>query len=347
MREVRFVTLIILFSGRLAGQPDSTGAEAWRVNKYYGSAGAVICHPGVFLKGETGLYFGNNWGVAFEGMQTYYKAKNLPKGYKTGFCLFGDCVPNDRMQVISLEVNREFNLPGKGASIVLGAAPSYVIYDETEFKPASSRGFGSFFEESSFDSFVVRQRVLGLSVHTKLLFRPIKHFAIGVGWFSSFNKARAAHGAEISIVGGALQYRREIPRSTAKSIKIADSLRTLKRHILDNDSIRTRKQRNAALSLMQFGSVSTPALRTIYDNIHNKGTTHLALGSMVAGLGVLTVAAGIKTVPENMDAGLAISGIGLTLSGILGTALFISSGRNLKKAKRIKLEIKRRGEKWE
>jgi hypothetical protein len=229
MRKIRFLAFLIFFSVKLMGQSDSTGTHAWRINKYYGNAGVVLSHPGTFIKGTTGLYFGNHWGLAFGGMQTYYKTKNLPRGYKAGFCLVGDCTPKDKVRILSLQPGREFNFRDDRISVVMSAGPSCIVYEETQFKAAGSRGFGSFFEGSNYDSFVNQQRVLGLSVHTQLLFQPFRHFAIGVGWSSNLNKARATHGVEISIIGGVLRYRRKIPKPTARSIEIVDSLRSLKK----------------------------------------------------------------------------------------------------------------------
>lgn len=204
MKIIGFTMPLIFGFFGLMAQTQSAEQHGWSISKYYGSAGVVFGYPGTFGKLTTGINFNNQWGLAFEGMQTYYKSKNLPPGYRTGFCLFGDCTPKDRVQIYTLQVNREFNLPWKYLSTVVGAGPSQVVYDQRFFKTSSSGSFGSFFEGSNHDDFLKLKRVPGLSLYAKLVVQPYKHFALGLGWFSNFNSAKTVGGVEVSVIAGKL-----------------------------------------------------------------------------------------------------------------------------------------------
>ncbi len=337
MKKTGLISVIVCLTVELMAQTDSSRVAAWRIDKYYGNAGVVNRDPGIFARIATGVYFGNRLGVSADGLLTYYKAKNIPSNYSAGFCLFG-CTPEDAIQSYSLQISKEFRLSGGGASLVLGAGPAYVIYDETRFKHVSSSSvFGG-----NYDTYSNLHRSLGLVLNPKLHIRPFKNIAFDLGWFSNFNHARAIHGVDISFVAGLLRYRTEIPKGIPRLAERGDSLRNIKRSILNNDSLRTRQQRRAALMQMQFQPVSTPQLRRDYYAFYDRGTSQLAFACLATGLGAFIVARGINAIPENLDRGLGISLIGFSVGSGLGTVLFVSSGRNLRKAKRIDREIIRR-----
>jgi hypothetical protein len=112
---------------------------------------------------------------------------------------------------------------------------------------------------------------------------------------------------------------------------------------LPTDTLKPKRISARELRQLPFRTMSDSALRINYVIARDKGTERLVIGGIVVGIALVGIASGVR----NIDV-LTGDGIGLILGsfwigGALSTIPFISAGRNIRKAKRIRNEWIRRG----
>lgn len=188
---------LLLVSSGLLGQDYKTKSTTWPVRKFYGGLGAVISAPGVFVQGSASIVFNKGLGLSLDGTVAAIKAQNLPSGYKSGLCLFGNCTPKDDVFIFSSRALKAFNSPDKLTAYILEAGPSVTIYNQTYFKASPPSWFGS-----NYDEYRLSKTGIGLATKVKVIFSPHKNIGIGLGIYSNVNRVKMINGLELNLVFG-------------------------------------------------------------------------------------------------------------------------------------------------
>jgi hypothetical protein len=143
----------------------------------------------------------NNWGIAADFQYYRIRAAELPSDYRTGLFLFGDGIPKDQVQAISLRLDREF--PSRTPFLRFGmeAGPSLVLYQRCHFTRDPNPDFLS----SNYITTNSHQASAGFSIRVKseVLFTWFLGMEFAV--VSTINPFESYAGIELGLVFGLLR----------------------------------------------------------------------------------------------------------------------------------------------
>jgi hypothetical protein len=112
---------------------------------------------------------------------------------------------------------------------------------------------------------------------------------------------------------------------------------------LPTDTIKPKRLSTKELRQLPFRTMSDSTLRINYVIAREKGIGGLVIGGIVVGIALVGVISGVRKIESFSGEGINLIFASIGIGGALSTIPFISAGRNIRKAKRIRNEWIRRG----
>jgi hypothetical protein len=128
----------------------------------------------------------NTFGVSIWFHEALIEAKALPENYVAGLCVF-DCVPRDRLSLISLRMGYDFPQQSPKIRYTIEAGPSFGWHYKRKFgmNPNASHGF---FMGSNYISRTEQLQTVGLSIRTKAAWLLARFMAMELGVQANINQ---------------------------------------------------------------------------------------------------------------------------------------------------------------
>jgi len=140
----------------------------------------------------------NNWGINLAYRSNVrIEAKDLPSNYNPGFCVF-NCLPNDYVKTVSLNLIRNFPLARGSASIEGG--PSVVISRKANFARSRFSGLSS----GRYTTYYSLQSTGGLSIRISRTYPSSRFISTQLSAIANLNNLHSFIGLEVHFLFGAL-----------------------------------------------------------------------------------------------------------------------------------------------
>lgn len=152
------------------------------------------------------IIFANHWGYSIKLNSNRIIAKSLPYDYIERLCFFGNCIPTDNYNSVSVHLLREMPAIHKAVRFGFEAGPSIGFYKKATFrrKPGGGGWFGSNYTTSYFE-----ESALGLTLRAKGAFYLTTFTGIELAVVSIINKQQPFLGAEVYLLLGKVRKRIE------------------------------------------------------------------------------------------------------------------------------------------
>jgi hypothetical protein len=163
--------------------------------------GFGICSSGGLWDLDLLLSGANGWGGGFSYTGSMIKSKNIPPDYFSDKWRF--FTPSDYVNILSLNVIKEFSLPEKSARLGLDLGPSLIIFSRAEFE--LNRDYPSPLSIHKYYKSHNGVSTGGLSLRTRLEI-PVSHsFGITAALFGNINSIKSIVGFEFLLNFGSVK----------------------------------------------------------------------------------------------------------------------------------------------
>lgn len=134
------------------------------------------------------------------------------------------------------------------------------------------------------------------------------------------------------------------PELNPDSYWIYNNRQILRNICFPNDTIKHKRLSVKELRQLPFQTMPDSALRINFVNARDRGIALTVIGGIVVGAALVGVASGVRNFDLFTGEGSNLIVASFVFGGSLSTLSFISAGRNLRKAQRIRIELIRRGQ---